>query len=95
MSLWRAEPVKSTGVIRPLRVAEINQSVCESVGGDGTPKWIGKIRAGFYNNNLSAGPNNVEPKLVGFHSEVVALGIPKCRRAPTKCRPPSPVVPAK
>src|ERR1035437_2793478 len=58
----RAEAVETTGIIRPLRIAEIGSATGERVGLHRLPSGIGKVGAGFHHDNYVAVAGDVEPK---------------------------------
>ena len=69
------EAVKTAGIIRPLRIAEITDAVHKGVGGHRQPNGIGYIRAGFDDDCLIAGPVDVETELIGAHAETVVMDL--------------------
>ncbi len=52
------------GIIRPLRIVEVQRITGERVGLDGIPNGVGQIRAGFHHDHLPAGPVDIEPELI-------------------------------
>src|SRR5437763_17114055 len=75
MRLWRAEPVETGGIIRPLRVAEIGRAAGERVGGHRRPDGMAQVRAGFHHHDPAAGPGDVESKLIRLHAEARIAGL--------------------
>ena len=59
------KPIKTTGIIRPLRIAKIGRATCESVGAQGRPCGIGQVRAGLNHYDDIGGADDVEPELIG------------------------------
>src|SRR5208282_575802 len=75
--LRRAEAVETTGIIRPLGIAEIGRAAGESVGSHRRPGGIDQIRAGLHHNDQVAGPGDGEPELIRLYAEVLRLRIPQ------------------
>ena len=76
----RAEAVETTGIIRPLRIAEIRRAIgvdesVERVGGHRQPDGVCKIRAGFHHNDQIAAARDVESKLIRLHAKAAIAGL--------------------
>ena len=56
-----AEAIETEGMVRPLRIAEIDGAASEGDGLQRRPDWIGEIRAGFHHDDQATGPGDVEP----------------------------------
>lgn len=64
----RTEAVEASGMIRPLRIAEIRRAGRERVRLHRLP--VDKVRAGLdYDGNV-CGPRNCETETVCFHTEI-------------------------
>jgi len=89
----RTETVETAGVIRPLGIAEINRATGEGLGGQRNPHGVGKVCAGFHNNDQTAGAGDIEPKPVRPHTKAgttgLGLRIPQLGPTPAKSRAPT------
>ncbi len=97
-TLWRAEAVETTGIICPLRIAEIGRAVgadesVERVGLQWLPHRIEKTRAGFHHDDQVAAAGDGEPKPVCPHAKhgaaALRIRIPQKSRATIKRRMPA------
>ena len=61
----RVQAIKATGIIRPLRIAEIARTAGKSVGAQWKPCGIGQVRAGLNHHDDIGGAGDVEPELIG------------------------------
>jgi len=88
LALRRAEAVETSGIIRPLGIAEIGRTAREGVGSHRSPGGIGQVRAGFHHEDPIAGPSNVEPKPIRPHAKAGIAGfdhrLPKRGRTTAK-----------
>src|SRR5208282_2060359 len=57
--------VKATGIIRPLRVAEIGRAAAKGIRRKGRPSGISQIRAGLNHHDDIGSAGDVEPELIG------------------------------
>ena len=73
--LRRAEAIETTGIIRPLRIAEIGGTARERVGCHRRPDGIAQIRAGFHHERLASGPVDVESELIRLHAKAGVAGL--------------------
>jgi len=73
MASRRAEPIESGGIVRPLGIAEIGQASRERVRCHRLPDGIRQVCAGFHYDGLSAGPRDIEAKLICLHTEAISV----------------------
>src|ERR1035441_5809626 len=77
MALWPAEAVEPSGIIRPLRVAEIGREAGERVGLDWSPVSMGQLThvcASLHDDDQIAFPSVVESKGFQCRSEERRVG---------------------
>src|ERR1017187_7272939 len=70
---WRAEAVKTSGIIRPLRIVEIVRAAGQGVGAHRNPDRMGQIRGGFHHDGNVRCPGDGETKPAGLHAEPGAV----------------------
>ena len=70
----RTDAVKAPGIIRPLRIAEIERSVGEFEGSEHRPYGAGQIGAGFHHDGDIGRAGDVEPKLIVRHAKAAVPG---------------------
>lgn len=90
--LRRTEAVVTTGIIRPLRIAEIEQTVREAHGLQRSP-CAAQVGASFHYDGNARCPGDVESKLIRSHTKAAAaslgLRIPEHRWTAAKRRAPA------
>src|ERR1039458_6897999 len=78
----RADAVKAGRVIRPVRVAEIEPPIQESVGADRRPRCISQIIAGIDHDRQVSCPGYDKSERVGSHTKVGAAEDQRVRKEP-------------
>src|ERR1039458_1173135 len=73
--LRRAETVKTAGIVRPLRIAEIKRTTDEGVCSNRSPSGVSQISAGFHYHRLPAGPVDIEAELIRLHAKAGISGL--------------------
>ena len=75
--LRRTQPVETTAIIRPPRVAEMDGTVGEGAGLQGNPDGIGQVGAGFNHDGNVRCAGDVEAEAICSHTGALGEDVRK------------------